>query len=398
MNYSERIDKILEEIKPEVEAMTLEIHDNPELGLQEYKACGLQTELLKKYGFQVEEKFCGFDTAYKAVYKGKKEGPRIAMLAEYDALPNIGHACGHNMIAMVAVGAGIAMREFADELGGEICVIGTPAEETVGCKAPMADAGAFDDLDAAMMSHPMHVDMESPNTLAIKSVKFRFYGKTAHAAGMPEDGINALDGVLNLFNMINALRQEVKSDVRIHGIITHGGEAPNIIPDFAEAFFFVRAAKIDYLETVFEKVCNCAKGAALGCGARLEIELTDGQFCDTNSNKVLTWLNTKNMEDVVGVSLLRAPEAPVSGSTDMGNASYRVPAIQTLFGVTEGKYVAGHTVEFAEAAKSEYGLMKAWKCIKGHVLTAVDLMSDPKLVEEVKAEFEPNSRRPKTDD
>ncbi len=394
MNYSERIDKILDVIKPEVEAMTLEIHDNPELGLKEYHACALQVELLKKYGFEVEEKFCEIDTAYKAVYKGKKSGPRIAMLAEYDALPEIGHACGHNLIAMVSVASGIAMREFADEMGGEICVIGTPAEETVGTKAMIADKGGFDDLDVAMMSHPMHVDSESVNTLAIKSVKFKFYGKPAHAAGMPEEGINALDACINTFNMINALRQEVKSDVRIHGIITDGGKAPNIIPEYAEAFFFVRAAKIDYLETVFEKVCNCAKGAALGAGAKVEIELTEGQFCDTNSNKVLTRLNTKNMEDI-GVQMIRASKDPVSGSTDMGNASYRVPAIQTMFDIANGKPLICHNAAFAEAAGSEYALKKAWLCIKGHVLTAIDLMSDPKLVEEAFAEFTPNSRRPK---
>lgn len=393
MELRERIDHSIDSIKDEMKAMGLEIHANPELGLNEYKACALQVNLLRKYGFEVEEKYCGFDTAYKASYIGKKQGPKIAMLAEYDALPEIGHGCGHNLIATVSVAAGIAMREFADEFGAEIYVIGTPAEETTGCKAPMSEMGAFDDMDVAMMTHPLILNLESPNTLAVKSVKFKYHGKTAHAAGMPEDGVNALDAVISLFNMINALRQQTKEDARIHGIITKGGEAPNIIPDYAEAFFFVRAAKIDYLEPLFEKVCNCAKGAALGTGCTLEIELCEGQFCDTNSNHALTAINTAAMNEL-GVTMISFGDKPASGSSDMGNASYHVPAIQSGFDITQGKYAAVHTREFAELSCSDYALDQAILFAKGFVMTGVELMRNPEHLKKIHEEFAKISRRP----
>lgn len=393
MEYMERVHNAVAQISDEVKNLTLEIHANPELGMQEYMACALQIELLKKHGFEITEKFCSIDTAYKACYKSAKPGPKIAMLAEYDALPNIGHACGHNLIAMVACGAGLAMREFADELGGEIYVIGTPAEETVGAKVKMAAAGAFDDMDVAMMSHPGYFDSESMDTLAIKSVTFDFYGKTAHASGFPQDGINALDAVINCFNLLNALRQQTQEDARIHGIITHGGDAPNVVPDHTQAYFYVRAAKIDYLDTLFEKVCDCARAAALGTGCRLEIKLGEGQFCDTNSNRSLTALNTKNME-LLGVPMMRAWDKPLAGSSDMGNVSYRCPGIQSLFDINHFQYVTGHTVEFAELAKSEYAMEKALLCIKGHVLTAIDLMSDPSHLKAIHEEFAKISRRP----
>lgn len=393
MTTNERIDAALAEISDELKKMTLEIHANPELGMKEYKACALQCELLEKYGFKVQKGYCDIETSYKACYKGKKTGPKIAMLAEYDALPGIGHGCGHNLIAMVAVGAGIAMREFADELGGEIYVIGTPAEETVGAKKMMADRGGFDDVDVIMMSHAGYFSGESMNTLAVKGVKFDFYGKTAHASGMPYDGINALDAVINTFNLINALRQQTQEDARIHGVITKGGDAPNIIPDHTQAHFFVRAEKQEYLDKLFEKVLDCARGAALGTGCCLEITETESAFCDTNSNKALTALNTKNME-ALGVKMVRATEKPLPGSSDMGNASYRCPAIQTLFDITHWQPVAAHTVEFAEAARSEYALEQALICIKGHVMTGIDLMSDPENMKAVNEEFAKISKRP----
>lgn len=393
MNKIERIDHTFDLIKDDLKAMTLEIHANPELGMEEYQACELQMNLLKKYGFEVRNNYCGIPTSYIACYKGEKSGPKIAMLAEYDALPGIGHACGHNLIAMVACGAGIGMKEFADELGGEIYVIGTPAEETVGAKAIMADAGGFDEMDVIMMSHPGYFNLESANTLAIKSVYFDFYGKTAHASGMPEDGLNALDAVINTFVMINALRQQTQDDARIHGIITMGGDAPNIIPDHTQAHFFVRAEKIDYLESLFEKVCDCARAGAMGAGCRVEITLGEGQFCDTNSNKVLSKLNTKNME-LLGEKMLPAPEKAIAGSTDMGNASYRCPAIQTIYDTTHWVEVPAHTVEFTECVKTEYALEQSVKCAKGHVLTAIDLMEDPAHLEAIREEFSGISKRP----
>ncbi len=391
-NRLKQINQIVENIEPELRTLALEIHANPELGLEEYKACKLQVELLKKYGFQIESPYCGMDTAYRATYKGAKAGPRIAMLAEYDALPGVGHACGHNLIAMIGVGAGIGMRQFADELGGEICVIGTPAEETKGGKVYIADAAGFDDLDAAMMTHPDIFDGESGDTLAVRSVRFHFHGKTAHAATCPEKGINALDGVISLFNMINALRQQISKDSRIHGVIPHGGDAPNIIPDYAMAYFYVRAARIDDLEKLLERVCDCARGAATGTGCRLEIQISPTMFCDTNSNRALTAVNTACMKQV-GLEL--QPPAPVEllGSSDVGNASYRCPIIQTSLDITEGVAIPCHSPEFCQAAKSEFGLAQSIRCIKGHILTGIRLMEDPVCIEKIQEEFSKISRR-----
>jgi len=393
MMYLDRVNDIFDGLRQELVQLALEIHQNPELGMQEHRACALQTALLEKYGFCVERNFCGMETAYKATYKGKKPGPKIAMLAEYDALPDLGHACGHNLIAMISCGAGIALREFADTLGGEIQVIGTPAEETVGAKAAMACAGVFDTLDVAMMSHGSFLDCESLDTLAVKSVTFDFYGKAAHASGFPQDGINALDAVISCFNLINALRQQTQEDARIHGIITKGGEAPNIIPAHTQAFFFVRAAKIDYLEALFEKVCSCAKAAALGTGCTVDIQLGESQFSDTNSNRALSALNTHYME-ALGVAMTRATEKPLPGSSDMGNASYRCPAIQNMFEVTHFRYVPLHSPEFEQLCKTEHAMEKALLFAKGHVLTAIDLMENPAHLEAIQTEFAKISKRP----
>lgn len=388
-----RVDTIVEGLSQELRELTLAIHNHPELGLEEFEACALQTQMLEKYGFAVEEKYCGMDTAYKASYKSGKPGPKIAMLAEYDALPGLGHACGHNLIAMIAVGAGIAMREFADEYGGEIYVFGTPAEESVGGKVMMADAGAFDDMDVAMMSHPTHLDAESMNTLAIDSYKVSFHGKTAHAASAPFEGINALDAVINFFNLVNALRQQTQEDARIHGIITKGGEAPNIIPDYTEAIIEARAAKIDYLETLCQKVLRCAEAAAMGTGCTVEIGPGGGKFLDTNSNLTLSALNAKLMK---GLGLDLAPPSPVPqpASSDLGDVSYRCPAIQNTFAIIDDAACGPHTAGFAEAAASDRAIERGLLFIKGFVLTAIELMTKPEELDAIKAEFEKISRRP----
>ena len=222
MTNKERVSKIVDRLAPELRKLALDIHDNPELGLQEYKACAWQKELLGRYGFAIEENFCDIETSYKAVYKGRKPGPKIAFLAEYDALPELGHGCGHNLIAMVSVGCGIACREFADEYGAQIDVIGTPAEETAGTKVPMSAKGVFDGYDAVMMAHPAFANAESINTIAMDAYKIEFFGRPAHAAAAPHEGINALDAVINFFNLMNAFRQQTKPDARLLGVYSEG--------------------------------------------------------------------------------------------------------------------------------------------------------------------------------
>lgn len=386
----ERIDAIVKELDPEIRDLAKKIFNNPETGKNEVKACEWQSELLSKYGFEVEKGFCGIPTSYKAVYKGKKPGPKIAMLAEYDALPVLGHACGHNLIASMAVGSGIAMREFADEYGAEIYVIGTPAEETDGAKVEMANKGAFDEFDVAMMAHPSFKDAESINTVAMRCMGVEFHGKTAHAAAAPQEGINALDAVINFFNLMNAFRQQTKPDARIHGIITDGGVAPNIIPDYTRALVYVRAAKMAYVNELHAKLCDIAKGAALATGCTYEISEPEAAFKDTCSNRYLSRMVADNLE-TIGHEVMRLDaKTVIPGSSDLGDVSYHCPAVQLTCGMNpkgDKTYYAAHTKEFAEHACSDTAIDNALDFVRAFAMTAFELMTNPEHLSAIKEEF-----------
>jgi len=385
----ERVSAAVEPLRSELVEMSQTIHDNPELGGQEVLAKQLQVDLLRKYGFEVEENYCDFPTAYRAVYKGKKPGPKIAMLSEYDALPKLGHGCGHNLIAMMSVGSGIAMREFADEYGAEIYVFGTPAEETAGTKVEMSKRGVFKDMDVAMMAHPANENSSSINSMAIFCRRFEFFGKSAHAASAPEQGLNALDAMINFFNLVNALRQQTKDDARIHGVIINGGEAPNIIPDYTSALFYIRSSKTAQLEKLMVRVEECAKGAALGTGTTVKITPDEVDFKDTCSNMYLNELACQQME-LLGVPMRRLGTAPHMGSSDQGDVSYECPSIQLnswMGPPLHGKNYYGHTVEFEEMACTPSAYDNAMNFIKGFVMTAIELMTNPDHLKAIKEEF-----------
>ena len=389
MTNKERVSKIVDRLAPELRKLALDIHDNPELGLQEYKACAWQKELLGRYGFAIEENFCDIETSYKAVYKGRKPGPKIAFLAEYDALPELGHGCGHNLIAMVSVGCGIACREFADEYGAQIDVIGTPAEETAGTKVPMSAKGVFDGYDAVMMAHPAFANAESINTIAMDAYKIEFFGKPAHAAAAPHEGINALDAMINFFNLVNAMRQQTKPDARIHGIITDGGKAANVIPDYTAANFYIRANRVADVKKLAERVRNCAAGAALGTGCTYKMEYNEENFKDTCTNKALNNLAVDNIQPFLSEPIYRLGDIHAPGSSDLGDVSYEAPAIQVIFKIGEypNPMGGGHTPEMAAAAGSEYGINNGLNFVKGLVMTAIELMTKPETLAAVKEEF-----------
>ncbi|MCI5533154.1 MAG: M20 family metallopeptidase [Firmicutes bacterium] len=389
MTNKERVSKIVDALAPELRKLALDIHDNPELGLQEYKACAWQKELLGKYGFEIEENFCDIETSYKAVYKGRKPGPKIAFLAEYDALPELGHGCGHNLIAMVSVGCGIACREFADEYGAQIDVIGTPAEETAGTKVPMSAKGGFDGYDAVMMAHPAFANAESINTIAMDAYKIEFFGRAAHAAAAPHEGINALDAMINFFNLVNAMRQQTKPDARIHGIITDGGKAANVIPDYTAANFYIRANRVADVKKLAERVRNCAAGAALGTGCTYKMEYNEENFKDTCTNKALNNLAVDNIQPFLSEPIYRLGDLHAPGSSDLGDVSYEAPAIQVIFKIGEypNPMGGGHTPEMAAAAGSEYGINNGLNFVKGLVMTAIELMTKPEALAAVKEEF-----------
>ena len=372
------------EIFEDLKNLSEYIYNNPELGRKEYKASKAHKELLRKYGFKVTDNYIGIETAYLAEYSSQKEGAKIAYLAEYDALPEIGHGCGHNILGATSIGAGILLKEFVDKYGGTVLVYGTPAEENFGAKVDMANAGVFDDVDAAMVSHPTGENHERSNTSqAMEALQFTFKGKTAHAAGDPYNGINALDGVIQFFNSVNALRQQTKDTARIHGVISNGGQAANIIPDLAVANFYVREATTKDMVALSERVKNCAKGAAFATGTTLEIENYEYTFKHLVTNETLSDLYVKNLE-IQGIKNI--PYSSPAGSSDCGDVSHCCPTIHSYFPISS-KPLVGHSVEFAKASISEEAYKGMKEAIIALTLTGKDILEDKETLNKIKEEF-----------
>ena len=379
----EQLIKEIDNRRSELLDLSLKIHANPEIGFQEVKATSWLIEYLERNEFEVEREFCNLPTAFRASYGSGK--PVIALLAEYDALPKLGHACGHNIIAAVAAGAGTASRVAANQLGGCILVIGTPGEELYGGKAIMLERGAFRDVDVALMVHPGTRDIAVSQTLACSSLEIEFFGKAAHAAACPEEGINALEALILAFNNINSLRQHIRKESRIHGIITEGGEAANIVPAHTKAIFLVRAEDEEYLKELREKVLSCFVAASLATGARLEHKWGEVEYATLRNNLALAQLFTQNMESLGRKVYPTDPERSL-GSTDMGNVSQVVPAIQPFVAIASpGVWV--HSPEFAAAAASEMGHQGLLDGAKALALTVADLLAYPEAIAKVKEEF-----------
>lgn len=381
-------EKIMKEIQS-LSGQLCEISDfickNPEPGNQEYKAVEKLTSFLDAAGFLVETNIVDRPTAFKAVYDSGLPGPSVAFLCEYDALPGIGHGCGHNMIGTMSCGAAIGLSSVLDKTGGRIVVLGTPAEETSGAKVDMAEKGIFNDIDVAMILHPEDKTYESGASLAMDAIQFDFRGKSSHAAASPHEGINALDAVILTFNGINALRQHVTSDVRIHGIITEGGKAANIVPDKAIAQFYIRAGKRKYLGEIVEKVKNIARGAALMTGASLGISNYETSYDNMNTNRNLSIVFNENLK-LAGIDEINPPRSSF-GSLDMGNVSNVVPAIHPFISISDTKLV-GHTSEFRDSTltvKAHDAIVKGSCAL---ALTGYDVLTDKELLKRIKEEFE----------
>ena len=363
--------------------LSLSIHAHPELSFQEEKASGWLSEHLRRNGFSVERGICELPTAFKGSYGQGK--PAIAFLAEYDALPQIGHGCGHNIIAASSAGAGVAAKLAVDRFGGSILVIGTPAEELYGGKAILMERGAFNGVDAAMLVHPGVRNITITRALACTALEVEFFGKAAHAAAHPEQGINALEAMLLAFNGINSLRQHIKNRARIHGIITDGGGAANIVPAHSAGSFLVRAEDDAYLEELKQKVVNCFMGASIASGARLEYRWGETRYVSLRTNLTLAQVLARNME-ALGRKV--EPFDPESGfgSTDMGNVSQALPAIHPSVVIAPPE-ISIHSPEFASAAASEAGHRGLLDAAKAMAMTAADLIADPEILAEVKREF-----------
>jgi amidohydrolase len=373
----------VERLKPRLAEICLAIHAHPELGGEEFFALDLLSRELAAAGFAVERGYFGIPTAFHAVRAGRAARPAVAFLAEYDALPGLGHACGHNIIGTAALGAALALAPLLAALPGGIHVFGTPAEETNGAKVPLAAGGAFRDIDAAMMIHPSGRTVLTAPSLAMDALEFRFRGRAAHAASAPHEGINALDAVILTFNAVNALRQHVRPDVRIHGIITRGGEAPNIVPEEAVARFYVRAARRQYLDEVTGRVVNCARAGALATGAELTVNNFEYSFDEMRNNTALAGAMQANLT-ALGEEVVPCGEG--LGSLDMGNVSHVVPAVHPYISIGTATLVS-HTREFAAAAGSEGGLRAMVLGAKALAATALDVLLDAELRQAVRAEF-----------
>jgi len=359
------------------------IHDNPELGFEERKAALWLGAYLKENGFQVETGIAGLATAFKATYG--QGNPKIAIVAEYDALPALGHACGHNIIATSSVGAGVAAKSVADALGGSIIVIGTPAEEIFGGKINMVKAAVFNTMDVSMMVHPSTINTATTLALALNNLEVEFFGKPAHAAADPHRGINALEAMILSFNNIDSLRQHIREDSRIHGIITDGGEAPNIIPAHSAGLFIVRSMDNIYLEELKEKVINCFIGAATATGATLKYKWEDKMYASMKNNMIMAKLFHQNMKSVGRIMEDLIPSY-VIGSTDMGNVSQVIPSIHATVAIAPPG-TALHTADFSAAALSEAGNKGLADAAKSMAMTIVDILGCPEILKNIKNEF-----------
>lgn len=378
-------------IAAELLALADDIHAHPELGYQEVRTVGEVQKFLRKNGLESQTGAGGLPTGLRAELGGTGR-PRVAIIAEYDALPGLGHACGHNTICTAALGASLGLRAVVGDTLGSAVLFGTPAEESAvdnaGGKIHFLDKGEFAEVDAAIMVHPSDADrLDLDGSLAARGILFEFHGKPAHAAAAPHLGVNALDAVIQTFNGVNALRQHVRSSARIHGIITHGGDAPNIVPKYAACRFRVRAHNLAYMEELAEKVINCARAGALATGARLEMK----DFAPTYENEVASPTVTERMRANF-VAIGRAMESEREkgggmGSTDFGNVSRRVPAACAMVAIADPG-IKPHTAEFEQAAGTERAHQMILDSAKALAMTAIDLLSDPALLEHARSELQ----------
>jgi amidohydrolase len=401
MAYAQQVTRTVEALRQELVDISLDIHAHPELNYQEHHAARALADTLERHGFQVERGVGGVETAFRGVIQGGKgDGPTVALLAEYDALPGIGHGCGHNLIAMSNLGAGLGVKAVMESLPGRVIVLGTPAEEGGGGKIRLLDASVFKDVDVALSSHPSSnrtiipadIPQDQSWSLAMVGYRYAFHGKAAHAAVVPHEGINALNAVIHLFTGIDALRQHLREDVRIHGIITDGGKAPNVVPDFAAANFMLRSRDREYLHEVVDKVRRVAEGAAQITGARLEVLPAHPLYENVRPNAVLAQAARANAQ-AVGMPLDAAPVGWNGGgaSTDFGNVSQALPAYYLRFAVSR-QPVPGHSTAMAEAAKSDFGHDNAIATAKVLALTVCDLLAHPDLVAAARADFAARAR------
>ncbi len=377
----------------EWESISDYLFKNPELSGQEFEASKFLGTYMAGHGFNVEFPYEDIPTAFIATY-GDLNGPSIAFLAEYDGLPGYdtqsgnGHACAHNWIAATMCGIAVVLSKLKTRFGGRIVLIGTPAEETYGAKVNMIEKGAFKGIDAVFQAHLENATVIDSSALAMSSIQFDFTGKAAHAASYPEEGVNALDAVQLMFMGINSLRQHLRDDARVHGIITEGGVATNIVPDKGVCRISMRAKDRDYLQTVVSRVIDCARGAALITGTQVSYAKYENDFDDLVNIPVLMDMTKQNLE-LFGIDeFLSKEDAPPPGSTDIGNVSYICPTLYAEIDLKADKPFHVHEAEALKYANSEYAYRRMREVVKAFSLTALELYMCPEKLELAKMEHQ----------
>lgn len=381
---SRAIDDAVDQERAALAKLSHDIHANPELRFEEHKAAGWIAELLRARGFEVEQGVAGMPTALRA-RKGAPGGPKIAILGEYDALPNIGHACGHNLIAASAVGAFLAAAAVAERTKGEVVFLGTPAEEGGGGKIKMIEGGVFEGIDAAMMFHPFDRDMLAHPALASTWLAMTFRGEPAHAAAAPHDGKSALQACMDAFRLVDGQRVRFRDGVRVHGYITNGGQAVNIIPELASCEFSVRARDTAELARVRAIVERCAKAAALASEVEVQIVARQG-YRDMRNNMTMARCFGGHLASA-GRAARETDDRVGAGSTDMGDVSHVVPSIHPYLAIVGENEALCHQHKFADAAASDRGFVTAIAAAKALARTAIELLVDEALRSSVRAEW-----------
>ncbi|WP_077072041.1 amidohydrolase [Mailhella massiliensis] len=366
----------IENISTQMKDIASAIFDEPELGYQEFKSSARLADFLEANGFRVERNLLDMPTAFHAV-AGSEAGPKVAFLAEFDALPGLGHACGHNLFGMAACGAAVALARHLP--AGSVHVFGTPAEEgnvkNAGGKVPMSDAGLFDDMDAVIAAHAEGRTILKQQLISRANLEMDFHGKAAHAAGAPEKGINAMDAAALAVMGINSLRQHMTHDVRIHGLLTDTGTSINTIPEFARLRYGVRARRPETLDSTIERVVNCARCCAEALGCTFSWRHSAHPYYTMRHNMPLLHAFAANL-DLLGESYIE--EVQSSYSTDMGNVSFKAPSIHPYISIG-GAHLVGHTPAFAEACRSEGGNKGMFTAAKAMAMTGYDVITDPEL-------------------
>ncbi len=384
----EEILSAIDQLSDELIDLAKKIHGYNELGFEEYQSSKALVEFIKKHGFKVKSPVAGLETAFLASFGSGK--PNLALLCEYDALPEIGHACGHNMIGVISIGAAIAqvLAGVLPEHEGTITLVGCPAEEKGNTKGIIVNSGIFDDIDAAMIIHPASMSTGFDIAYAIQSYKIEFFGKSTHAASSPEQGINALDAMVSFFQGVALTRQQLPEKTRLHGIITNGGQSFNTIPEYTSAELGIRALQLKEVKAISQQIKNLAEGAALMTGCSYKMTLKD-EMPDVFTNVPLAGKLTECFEVVGEKTTMRTYDQGL-GSTDVGEVTYAVPAIQGYVNITDDKDIPVHTRDFERASDSEYGYQAMVRSIKALALTSYKIFSNPDFFREVDSFYKEN--------